>query len=37
MSVTLTPISEHGDVTLLDESEVGAVVVNDLCHFEFSF
>ena len=31
--VTLAAVSEDGDVPLLDEREVGVVVVEDLCHW----
>jgi len=30
--VALAAVTEDGDVALLDEREVGAVVVEDLCH-----
>jgi hypothetical protein len=32
VGVALAAVTEDGDVTPLDEREVGAVVVEDLCH-----
>jgi hypothetical protein len=34
--VPLAAVAENGDVPLLDEGEVGVVVVEDLCHWNVS-
>jgi hypothetical protein len=34
--VPLAAVAEDGDVPLLDQREVGVVVVEDLCHFDMA-
>ncbi len=35
--VSLAAVSEHGDVPALDHGQVGAVVVENLCHLKWAF
>jgi hypothetical protein len=35
--MSLAAVSQHGDVPALDDGEVGAVVVKNLCHLKWAF
>ena len=37
VGVALAAVPEDGDVAPLDKAQVGAVVINDLCHFPVLF